>query len=110
MKCLLNKHTGKQKRHWNFESPNQEKSCLDIGLDSNWMVGSTKLEIYISTSNATEEINKVEIHLDSSRDEFLFVDLKDKASEVLRLPDFTPEEMQHVKHVPDIIKTKKNYR
>ena len=48
---------------------------INLGLDSNWMVGLTSLKVYNSILNITEENNKFELYTDSF-DEVSFEELK----------------------------------
>ena len=53
-----------------------------IQIKGDWMIGLTKLEVYNSNFNTTEENNKFELYRDISN-KFEFLELKDDLEEIL---------------------------
>ena len=76
---------------------------INLGLDSEWMVGLTSLEVDKSIFNKTEENNKVELFTNPSDDKFSYAQLKDDVAEILGLSDTSSQDLQHKIHGPDII-------
>ena len=72
------------------------------------MTGLTNLEVYNSSFDITEEINKFEFYTQSLHSEFSFTDLKYKVAEALGLSDVSMEDLEQEKHRPDIIITYRN--
>ena len=70
------------------------QASIILGLDSNWMVGLTSLEVYNSVFNITEESNKFDLYTDISA-EFSFEKLKDELEEILGFSNITPSHLQH---------------
>ena len=66
---------------------------INLGLDSNWMVGSINLQVYNSIFNITEENNKFELYTDNF-DEFSFTELKDELEEIPGISIITPDHVQ----------------
>ena len=61
------------------------------------MIGSTKLEVYVSIFIITEENNKFELYIKILDSEFSFTKLKDDVAEVLDLPDISIEDLEQEK-------------
>ena len=61
------------------------KPSPNRGLDSNWIIELTSLEVYNLIFNLTGEISRFELYTVSSADEFSLVELKDEITEVLEL-------------------------
>ena len=78
------------------------KHTFNLGLDFNWVIGLTSLEIYNAIFNLTEENNKFEFYSDSC-DEFSFVEIKVELEETLCISDITPTQVQHEKLGPRIV-------
>ena len=72
------------------------KASSFIGLDSEWMIELTSLEVKKCIFKITEEINKLDFYTDLF-DEFLFLKLKDELEQILGLSDISHE------HLPDKI-------
>ena len=70
----------------------------NLGLDSNWMVGLTSLEVHKSIFIITQEKINLELCTEYSDVEFSFVEMKDKIAEVLSLSHISPEDLQHKIH------------
>ena len=64
-----------------------------LGLDSNWMVGLTSLDVYNSICNINTTNNKFELYAD----ELSIEQLKDELDETLSISDITPYHPQHEK-------------
>ena len=69
------------------------KPPINLGLDSNWMVRLTSLEVYKSFFNITTINNNFELYTDLV-DEFSFTELKDELEEILDISNITPEHLQ----------------
>ena len=65
------------------------RPSVNLGLDSNWMVELTSLEVYNSVFNITEENNKFQLYIDTY-DEFSFEEFEDELEEILSISDITP--------------------
>ena len=65
-----------------------------IQIKGDWMIGLIDLEVYNSIFNITKENNKFELYTDTF-DEFSFTELKDELEEILDIPNFTDEHLQH---------------
>ena len=80
----------------NLNLPNQEKRfckpLLNLGHDSDWMIGVTSLEVYNSVFNITEENNKFELY-GVYFDEFSFAELKDELEKILDISNITSEHL-----------------
>ena len=78
------------------------KPSVNLGIDSNWMIGKISLQIYNSIFKTTETNNKFEFYTDKF-DEFSFDELKDELEEILNISDITPYHLQHEKIGPRFI-------
>ena len=65
----------------------------NLGLDSNWMIGLTSLEVYKSIFDKTEQNDKIELYTDIYN-EFTFMGLKDELEEILNIEKITPEHLE----------------
>ena len=74
---------------------------VNLGVDSNWMIGSTSLELYNCIFNITEYNNKFELYTDTF-DEFSFLEIKDELVEILDISKITSEHLQDDKIEPRI--------
>ena len=79
------------------------KPSIEIGLDSEWLVSLTSLEVYNSIFNKTGESNQFEVHTDLV-DEFSFTELKDELEEFLDISNISSKHLQHDIVGPPIIK------
>ena len=77
----------KSKETFSFEPP------FILGLDSNWLIGLTSLEVFNSIFNITERNNKFKLYTDTF-DEFSFAELKDELEKVLVISNITHEHLQ----------------
>ena len=80
-----------------------------IKTEGEWMIGLIDLEVYNSIFNITKENNKFELYTDTF-DEFSFEELKDELEEILDIPNFTDEHLQHETIAPRIIEAYKKLR
>ena len=78
------------------------KHTFNLGLDFNWVIGLTSLELYTAIPNLTEENNKFEFYSDSC-DEFSFVEMKVELEETPSISDITPSQVQHEVLGPRIV-------
>ena len=69
------------------------KPIINLGPDSNCMIGLTSLEVYVSIFNVTEKNNKFELYTDFFA-EFSFTELKEELDEILEIVDITPKHLQ----------------
>ena len=76
----------KPKETFRFNSP--------IHIKGVWMLRLTDLKVYNSIFNITKANNKFEINTDSFN-EFLFEELKDELEEILDIPNFTDDLLEH---------------
>ena len=67
----------------------QFNPSINLGLDSNWMIGLITLGVYNSFFNLTEENNNFELYTDTF-DQFSFSELKDELEKILKFSDITP--------------------
>ena len=68
-----------------FELPKSRKMFHfkpPVSTEGSWMLGLTRLEVYKSIFNKTEENNKFELFTDTF-DEFSFTNVKDELEKIL---------------------------
>ena len=111
VKHLLNKHIGKQKKHWNLNVPNQEKHSFkpQISIQGSWIIGQTSSEVYSSFFIVPEEKPKFELYKHTF-EKFSSEELKDELEEILSFSDVTPYHLQHEKFGPRINEAYKKLR
>ena len=87
----------------------REKLSLEppTSIERCWMLGSTRLELYISILIITGE--KCELYTNNF-DEFSFAELRDELKEFLGFSDLTPTHLQHDRVGPRIIKAYEKLR
>ena len=76
------------------------KPFTNLGLEAEWMIGLTSLEVYKSVFNITEENNKFELYIYLVDDVFSNTQLKNNVAEILGHSDISSEYLQHDIHGP----------
>ena len=69
------------------------KPSINLGVDSNWMIGLTSLEVYNSIFNITETNNKFVLYTDTYN-EFSFVESKDELEEILDISNIRDNQLE----------------
>ena len=82
------------------------KLSISLGLDSNWLIAQTNLEVCKSFFNIKEGNTKFDIFTDNF-DVFSLKELKDEGEEIPILSNITSEYLQNRKRGPGIIKANK---
>ena len=83
------------------------KPSINLGYDSDWMIGLASLEVYISYFVINRANINFELYTDTF-DKFSFTELKDELEEILNISIVTSEHLQDHIIGSSIISTYKN--